>query len=114
MQLDDAVWGESGCSDLSNVSLGSTALAVEVEADLSSDEVQLEAFCQIVRDGLFGWSEAKSVSEGPLDVSLGWSRETVDGEGRNVVAGAAEDEHVLRWSRCWVFIDSRPALLPRT
>jgi hypothetical protein len=31
-----------------------------------------------------------------------------------VVAGAAEDVHVLRWSRCWVFVDGRPALLPLT
>lgn len=112
MQLDDAVWGESGCSDLGNVSLRGTDLAIKVEADLSSSEVQLEGCCQIVRDGLFRWSEAESVTKGPLGVSLGRSRETVDGEGRNVVAEAAEDEHVLRGGSCRLFVDDRPALLP--
>ena len=115
MQLDNAVRGESGCTYLSNVSLGGTGLAVKVEADLSSSgEVQLESLCQIVRDGLFGRSKAESVPEGSLSVSLRRIGEAIDGQSGNVVAGAAEDEHVLRRSRCRVFVNGRPALLPVT
>lgn len=112
MQLDDVSRGESDCSELRNVSLGSTSLTIKVECDLSTGELYLEGLSQIVLDGLFDRGEAESVAEGPLSVSLGRFCEAVDGQGCNVSAGVAEDEFVLRRGWSGVFVDGRPTLLP--
>jgi hypothetical protein len=112
MHLHDVVRGESGRSELRDVSLGSAGLTVQVEGDLLPGKIHAEGPSQLVLDGLFGGREAESVAHSSLNVTLGRNLEAVDGESRHVFEGVAESEYVLRRSGRGVCDSYHPALLP--
>jgi hypothetical protein len=103
VHLHNVVGHESDGGEVFDVPQFRTSFAAEVELDILAHHLHLKFLAQTVLHDVLGRSEAKTVAESPLDVSLGRVLEVVDGDGRDLsarlVAGLAESEHILAVTR---------------